>query len=112
MTATMASEQCKTCHKTHPWPDGTMPRNPFNDGLMGASATLGTRPGKRTAEEREAVEPNLAPWPFDPVLRQALMDKGVLTPQDLRDAEIKIRAVTASFEGGPGGSDSQSGSGG
>lgn len=32
--------------------------------------------------------------PFDPVLRQALLNKGVLTPQDLRDAEAMIAAVT------------------
>lgn len=33
--------------------------------------------------------------PFDPVLRQALLDKGILTVQDLRDAEEKVLAVLA-----------------
>lgn len=36
-------------------------------------------------------------FPFDPVLRQALIDKGVLTVDDLRDAEAKIVAVTGQF---------------
>jgi hypothetical protein len=36
--------------------------------------------------------------PFDPVLRQALIDAGVLTPQQLRDAEDKIRSITGQFE--------------
>jgi hypothetical protein len=35
--------------------------------------------------------------PIDPVLRQALVDKGVLTPQDLREAEEKIHAITGLF---------------
>jgi hypothetical protein len=33
-------------------------------------------------------------FPVDPVLRQALMDKGVLAPDDLRAAEQKIKATT------------------
>lgn len=32
--------------------------------------------------------------PFDPVLRQALIAKGVLTPDDLREAEKAIFAIT------------------
>lgn len=32
--------------------------------------------------------------PFDPVLRQALITKGVLTPDDLREAEKAIFAIT------------------
>lgn len=32
--------------------------------------------------------------PFDPVLRQALIDKGILTPEDLAAAAAKISAIT------------------
>lgn len=32
---------------------------------------------------------------IDPVLRQALIDKNILTPKDLSDAESKIVAVSA-----------------
>jgi len=32
--------------------------------------------------------------PFDPVLRQALIAKGILTPSDLREAEEAISAIT------------------
>jgi hypothetical protein len=35
--------------------------------------------------------------PFDPVLRQALIDKGVLTIDDLRNAEAKIMVVSGEF---------------
>lgn len=37
-------------------------------------------------------------YPFDPVLRQALIDKGVLTPDDLRNAEAKILVVSGQFQ--------------
>jgi hypothetical protein len=45
-----------------------------------------------------------AQWPFDPVLRQALVDKGLLTADDLRVAEAKIRDMSVIFnQGGSGG---------
>jgi hypothetical protein len=37
-------------------------------------------------------------YPIDPVLRVALINKGVITPEDLRNAEEVIRATTAQFE--------------
>lgn len=82
----MTDSSCHTCGKSHPWEDGTMPRHPFNDGSLRGSAIL-VPPKDKTTEVRESR------WPFDPVLRQALIDKGVLVPQDLRDAEDKIRAI-------------------
>lgn len=39
-------------------------------------------------------------YPIDPVLRQALVDAGVITPQDLRNAEEKIQAITGLFNEG------------
>lgn len=36
------------------------------------------------------VETRRASFPFDPVLRLALIDKGILTPEDLTAAEAKI----------------------
>lgn len=40
--------------------------------------------------------------PFDPVLRQALIDKGILTAQDLQEASDKIRLVTEAVVGSGG----------
>lgn len=37
--------------------------------------------------------------PFDPVLRQALVDKGIITPEDLQAAAAKIAAMTATIGG-------------
>lgn len=85
------SDTCRTCHQTHPWEDGTTPHHPFNDGSLFGAAVL-TPPKEVKVEE--------SPWPFDPVLRQALIDAGILTPQQLRDAEAKIRAISNIFDEG------------
>lgn len=91
---TTKSDVCHTCSQPHPWPDGTTPKHPFNDGSLAGSGVL-TAP-----KVNPVVQPTLSPWPFDPVLRQALIDKGAITPQDLRDAEEKIRAVTQAVTSG------------
>jgi len=75
-------ETCRTCNRVH-GVDGYNPRHPFN--------------GLHPSEPAE-VRPVPKRWPFDPVLRQALIDKGVLTPDDLRNAEIKITVVTGVFD--------------
>lgn len=91
MTSPAASgARCRTCGQPHPYPDGLMPRHPFNDGSLSVTEVFGLK--KKPTEIREA------PWPFDPVLRQALINLGVITPEDLNQAESQIRAVTAQFE--------------
>lgn len=96
----MSEAICTTCNKTHPWPDGTTPRHPFNDGSLPMSATFGQRRGDGprgssapTMQSPTNVTPDMSPWPFDPVLRTALIMKGVLTLQDLSMAEQHMRAV-------------------
>jgi hypothetical protein len=88
---------CETCENTWAWHQNNQTQHPFNDGSIPASETFGKRlpdgtramPGSQAVVE--AVEPS---WPFDPVLRQALVNKGVITPEDLQDAEKQIRMVT------------------
>lgn len=43
---------------------------------------------------------NITQTPFDPVLRQALLDKGILTLDDLENARRKIAAMTEYVLGG------------
>lgn len=81
----VAVKECETCHKPHPWPNGNTPMHPFNDGSLHGAATFGVQ---QKAEVKEM------PWPFDPVLRQALISKGILTSDDLLEAEAQIRAVS------------------
>jgi hypothetical protein len=86
---------CKQVHGV----DGWNPRHaPVLDGG-------GESLPKKKDKETVPVQATVSAWPFDPVLRQALIDKGVLVPQDLRDAEEKIRAVTSATMGAPGGAD-------
>lgn len=93
--------KCETCDNTWAWHQENKPQHPFNSGDMPASATFGKR---RTDGQgnvpTEVTQPQLSPWPFDPVLRQALVNKGVITPDDLANAEHQIRAVTATLGSG------------
>jgi hypothetical protein len=95
---------CRTCGQTRSWhiKQGGAIRHPFNDPAapLGAGETFGNKApdGSRMAPTKDApVTVVEAPWPFDPVLRQALIDKGVIAPEDLTKAEATIRAVTANY---------------
>lgn len=104
------SDRCLTCDNTAKWHrDNPGVVHPFNDGTVPHQATFGRRRadgskepvnGPQRASEPAGMRPPemQSRWPFDPVLRQALINKGVLTPQDLRDAEEQIRSITAQFE--------------
>lgn len=114
MTMTSETEQspiCYVCKKTHPWPDGTVPKHPFNGGPDDrSSAWLGNRradgttrsggSGPQRGPERGLMTGPRAAYPIDPVLRQALVDAGVITPKQLRDAEEKIQSITGLFNSG------------
>lgn len=88
---------CRTCGNSgdsgqveawHPF------RHPLN--VFGVAGPLNAKP------EPEGITPEAMPWPLDPVLRQALIDKGILTPDDLRAAEEKIRSITGHVMRGTG----------
>lgn len=54
-------ERCPTCGQTRKWHEENAPRHSFG-GKVGLTPA------------RPDVAVKAAPWPFDPVLRQALMD--------------------------------------
>lgn len=94
---------CHTCGQTYLWHLKNAPRHLFSFEAD-STAFLGPRRNRdpqRTTQtsQRGAEGPQTvaAPWPFDPVLRQALINRGVITPEDLVTAEASIRAVTATF---------------
>jgi hypothetical protein len=94
MTTNDVCSMCKRVHGVDVW-------NPQHAPVLdGGGESLPKKDRKRPPAAAQAA---VSPWPFDPVLRQALIDKGVLTPQDLRDAEDKIRAVTSATMGAPDG---------
>lgn len=76
---------CATCrnpHDNHPF------KHPFNDGSLSTMDAFTVGHGHQPPSVRRI------PGPCDPVLRQALVDKGILSPDDLRAAEEKIQAIT------------------
>jgi hypothetical protein len=85
---------CRTCLNTREWHEENNPVHPFNNGEAGATAFLKRRERKGSQRPAEVTQMSL---PFDPVLRQALIDAEVITVDQLRTAEEKIRAVTAQF---------------
>lgn len=93
---TMRELVCRVCQhprSNHPF------RHPFT-ALGDSTAWLGGNKGgdSRNSGNSAQREPEVAQWPFDPVLRQTLINKGVITPEDLRAAEDQIKAVTAQFD--------------
>ena len=90
---------CKTCGRDRQWHEDNATRHPYNDGSIPPSETFGKRlaDGTRVPATPADVQAVEARWPFDPVLRQALINKGVITPEDLTNAEAQIRAVTDQF---------------
>jgi hypothetical protein len=86
---------CATCNRPHGG-DYT-PRHPFR--AKGSAVVLDPPKGRPQPElDVDGVLIGRARFPFDPVLRQALIDKGVLTVDDLRDAEAKIMVTTGQFQ--------------
>lgn len=101
---------CGTCNRTREWHriNAGNIHHAFNDGSEGVSATFGRRrsdgSGNNPPEPQNGAEAvALMEWPHDPVLRQALVDKGLLTVHDLELAERKIRALTGQMIGGTSG---------
>jgi hypothetical protein len=77
-----------------------MPRHPFSGIMSFKKRPDGTTSGVPVEDAPASVVP--APgtpmtMPFDPVLRQALIDAGIITPQQLDDAQRKIAAITNTF---------------
>lgn len=90
-------EKCTTCGKTQQWHKDNKPIHPFNDGSAGAKAFLTSRRDRDTRSghpgaQRSSQDPPRVVWPTDPVLRVALMNAGVITADDLRNAEDMLKA--------------------
>jgi hypothetical protein len=98
-------DKCHTCGQTMDWHQEHKPVHPFNRGEAGATAFLGDRKRREdptqaagnVGSQRGIQPPARVAFPCDPILRQALIDKGVLTPEDLKNAEEKIVAITGAF---------------
>lgn len=106
--------QCETCGRTRAWHLTALGIiHEFNDGSVPFRQTFGERTGDgvggsaRPPATVELDAPQSVPGMFDPVLRMALIDAGVVTPDQLRAAEDKIRATTFTLGGNSGNSSQQ-----
>lgn len=110
---TKSNGNCETCG--NPFEGHEVFKHPYNDGSLPPSATFGKRraDGSRgpapVAQSGSETGPEVTTIraPFDPVLRLALINRGVITPQDLTDAEKQIYVLTGEVmshglrQGGP-----------
>jgi hypothetical protein len=90
-------DECRTCQQTYGWHLENNPVHPFNTGQAGATAFLNAGRDRDTrnrgnASPRDAEGPPTVVWPTDPVLRVALIAAGVITADDLRNAEDMLKA--------------------
>lgn len=108
MTKPNPSDRCLTCGQTSEWHEDHKPVHPFNFGQDGATAVFKRAPGRdprrTTPTSPQASQgPQMVSLPSDPVLRIALINKGVLTPVDLVAAEEQLRqALREVVQGGEG----------
>lgn len=85
------TDVCGTCEQSWGWHKENRPLHAYR--AVGADGRLVIGPPVNGPQQ-----PSQTPaWPMDPVLRQALIDKGVLTPADLDAAKAKITAITGEF---------------
>lgn len=96
MTTPKPSDRCWTCGQTFEWHEDHKPVHPFNFGQDGATAVFKRAPDRdhrRTTptSPQPSQGPQMMSLPTDPVLRIALVNKGVLTPVDLVAAEEQLR---------------------
>lgn len=84
---------CRTCNKSgkhgdeanwHPY------RHPIVAYVANTTQFEFAKPGSLVEDDVHSA----APFPFDPVLRQALVNKGVLTIDDLIEADKQIRMIS------------------
>lgn len=77
------------------------------EGVRVDTAQFGPRRSERAREgddtsRRISMHAGASQTPFDPVLRQALIDAGVITPQQLADAAQKVALITQAVVGNGG----------
>lgn len=90
--AELKASVCSTCGNTFGWHEESNPRHPF--AALGTQSVLAdTRRDERPAQTDSGPIVRTS-TPFDPVLRLALIDAGVITPDDLDKADKKIRQLT------------------
>lgn len=91
----MTEPTCTVCHKTERNHGST--RHRFTTGRVDMSELFPKRPGDpaqgHTPTGASQAVTGALSVPFDPVLRLALIDAGVITPEQLAAAQAKMQAM-------------------
>lgn len=86
---------CSTCGNTRTWHRSNGPRHAFTPpGSIAALRDVSDDQEAPTAESGARTRIQHTRTPFDPVLRLALIENGVITIQQLADAERKLSFVS------------------
>lgn len=87
------NDLCGTCGKSFAWHRDNVPKHPFNAGQDGATDFLKRRGGREPQQRASTAQrgPESLQMAGDPVLRIALINRGILTPADLMVAEMQLR---------------------
>lgn len=92
----MSEPLCSMCGVTEA--NHTGRRHPFvPEGQHAGTDWLKQK--QTTPEESAAPQPQMSSLPFDPVLRLALINKGVLSTDDLTSAENQLKSIGGFLNG-------------
>jgi len=78
---------CKMCSNTYGWHKDNNPRHPFVP--LESNETMPLTKKDRQKQQKTVLQTR--EWPADPILRIALIDKGLLSMADIIAAEQKLR---------------------
>lgn len=96
-------DRCQTCGNTYKWHQENHPRHPFNSGQDGATDFLKRKRGQDdqragSGAQRGSEGPQIVSTGNDPVLRIALINRGILSPADLVIAEEQLRVALSEVQ--------------
>jgi hypothetical protein len=84
---------CNMCNQSYEWHQTHFARHPYTPPGSRNELRDATRDKKPSQARSDAIVRTTTP--FDPVLRLALIEAGVITVDQLTAAEMKLRAVSA-----------------
>lgn len=83
---------CRMCGNSWEWHQAHYARHPYTSPNSTNELRDVTRPDRRAQANTDAPIVHTT-TPFDPVLRLALIEKGIVSPDDLKKAEEKLGVV-------------------
>lgn len=82
---------CRMCDRSYQWHQDNFVRHPYTPSGSHNELRDTTRDKKPSQTQSASVVHTSVP--FDPVLRLVLIEKGIISPQDLSEAEKKLGVV-------------------